>query len=270
MNSIGLHKTEVLDPKILDVFELSKLLKSEYIMIPRNIFQRTPNTSILGLSYDCIVTIANFNALHHEKYYSLWEETSLPWIAFEGKSVNQFSQDHKAVFTNQGIKDIPKIEHLKLYYNSYMVNNHLVSIGDALEDIIADQTNLPFVKLFSHDHILMKIESMLFAFQNSSFVVQNVDITEQEDFMNIINSKAGVGATMWVPEIGILSKQEAHRYIMSLKGTLLNVSKGDKVICTIKDRLAGRTGYNFIVRFDVYKPKKACTLSYYMMMLKVV
>lgn len=264
MSSIGFNNTEIIDSRILDVLEVAKNLKSEYVLIPRLLFQKTPSSTILGMSYDAVVAILNAEAFKNEKYYELWKENSLPWISLEGKSINQFNLEHKSLFPNTSI------DKLQIEYTTYVVNGSPLSIGTNMTEYKEEADSTPSITLFSHDPILAKTESMLFAYQNSSFVVQNIDITNDEEFQRIANAKAGIGAELWVPKIGNLTDEEAHRYTMSLTGTLLNISKADKVFITIKDRLAGRTGYNFIVRFDVMKPKKGISISYYMMMLKVV
>jgi hypothetical protein len=218
--------------------------------------------------------VINAQSLDDPKYYELWKDTSLPYIRLESKNINQFNLEHKTIMKSLH-RDYDPVKEVRLLYNTYFVNGKPTSVGTRLDERDVELENqgtiLPQMPLFNHLESLGKAESMLFAYQHSSFVVQNQEITNNESFMNIANAKAGIGAEMWVPEgVGNFTTEEAHRYTMSLTGTLLNISKGDKVFVTIKDRLAGRTGYNFIVRFDVYKIKKAMTISYYMMMLKVV
>jgi hypothetical protein len=272
--SISLDNFEITDNRIMDVLEVAKNLKSEYTVIPRLLFQKTPSSSILGVSYDAIVSVINAQCLDDPKYYELWKDESLPYIRLESKNINQFNLEHKTIMKSLH-RDYDPVKEARLLYNTYLVNGKPTSVGTRLDDRDVELESkgilLPTMPLFNHTESLGKAESMLFAYQNSSFAVQSTEITDNQAFMDIANSKAGIGATMWVPEgVGNLTTEQAHRYTMSLTGNLLNISKGDKVFITIKDRLAGRTGYNFIVRFDVYKIKKGMTISYYMMMLKVV
>lgn len=258
--------TQIDQNKIWTVLEHTKLLKSEFVYVPQMLLQQTPLTSIMGLSYDCIVTIAQFYDLKNPSYYELWSDTNnaLKGIVLEGKSVNQFIQDHRVCFG-----ETEEFHPFYIYSDKYFTGEER-GIGCALVEPKNDETiNGPTIKLFPHDPILGKINSMLFAYENSSYVVRDIDLSKNEEFLSIINSKAGVGATLWVPKIGEMNNVNAAEYSMSLTGTLLNVAKGDTVKCTIKDRITGRSGYNFIVRFDVIKPKKNCTLTYYMLMLKV-
>ena len=261
-----MNKTTV-DPNLIwKILENAKLMKSEFIIIPNMILQKSVLTSVVGISYDSIVTIGYFDDLNTPPFYNLWNSTdnALSCIALEGKSINQFIQEHRAYYG-----EVSPFRPFNIYSEKFFTGEYR-GIGISLNESQDDETEpCPHITLFSHYAFLGKINSMLFAYENSSTVVQDIDLTNNEDFMYIANSKAGVGALMWVPEIGELKGKKATEYTMSLTGTLLNISKGDRIKCTIKDRLVGRSGYNFIVRFDVQKPKKKCVLSYYMMMLKV-
>lgn len=252
--------------KLWSVLEHSKLMKAEFVTIPRVLIQKTPISSMIGLSYDAIVTIGYFEDLNQPPFYSLWDTYSLPWISFEGKSVNQFVQDHRAKFG-----ELTEFYPFEVISNKYFIGKERC-IGTVFREPNPEEPNdenCPKFQLFPSDPILGKANSMLFGYENSSFVVRNVDISNNEKFLEVANAKAGVGAMIWKPVIGDMDEKVATRYTMTLTGTLLNIAKSDKVYCSIKDKIVGKPGYNFIVRFDVVKPKKRCTLSYYMMMLKV-
>lgn len=259
-------KTTV-DPNLIwSVLEQAKLMKSEFVLVPNMLLQKSVLTSVAGISYDSIVTLGYFHDLNNPPFYNLWsdKDNALSCIALEGKSINQFMQEHRAYYG-----ETAEFRPFNIYSEKFFTGEYR-GIGLSINESKDDEAEpCPRMPLFSHYAFLGKINSMLFAYENSSTVVQDIDLTNNEDFMFIANAKAGVGALMWVPEIGELKGKKATEYTMSLTGTLLNISKGDTIKCTIKDRITGRSGYNFIVRFDVSKPKKRCVLSYYMMMLKV-
>ena len=249
--------------KLLTVLEKAKNLKTEYVLIPRNFWQYTYASSIVGISYGAIVVESRFYEFKdNENYYELWDDESLQWIAMQTKDINQFKQQHVAKYGNAPFK-----EYLDVYANSYVVNDKQLSIGYGLHEMDDSPQGIPTIPLFPYDTMLRQIETMVFSSQNCALVVPHTDVLSNEDFVNIIHSKAGVGASIWIPKIGDLC-DKATEYAMSLTGTLLNIAKGDKVTCSIKDRIMYRDAYSFLVEFNVFKKSKKCSLMYYMMMLK--
>lgn len=267
-------------PIFISVLKAAKLLKSEYIVLPRTLTQTGPLTSIMGISYNAIVTSGYFETFKNDpSYYELWDDRSLSYISFMTKDINPFFNMHKATHSttlSDGTIQTKDIEELYIDVNEYIVGNVKVSIGYRLVEPVKDfgvdkDSNLigPSIELFPYDDKINKIQEMLFSDINSISIIPPTDLTHQEDFMDIINSKAGVGATIWVPKMANLTREQSKMYSMSLTGTLLYVSKGDSVYGEIKDRIPNRPGYNYMVKFTVSKPKKKCVLEYRMMMLKV-
>ena len=253
------------DPvKLYTVLEAAKVLKSEYIVLPRNLFQDSAISSVVGVSYDSIITLAYFENLTEPYYYSLWDQPSLAYIALLSKDINALMQAHKSKYGDTVFENGKLVTELTrpllIHTHDYIVAGQSVSIAYKLEeaDTVEGGADNPQIPLTHYEPLMYKANYMLQAAANSTSVSPYIDITSNESFLNIIQSKSAIGSVIWKPDIPELGD-----------ATLLNVSKGDTVLFTILDRIPNRSGYNFIVEFKVTKPKKKCTLSYYLMMLKI-
>lgn len=264
------------DPvKLYTVLEAAKVLKSEYVILPRNLFQDSAISSVVGVSYDSIITLAYFENLTEPYYYTLWDSPALAYIALLSKDINALMQAHKSKYS-VGVFENGKLvseltNPLLIYTHDYVVAGKSISIAYKLEEadtIEGGSNNNPQIPLIQYEPLMYKTDYMLQAAANSTPVSPYIDITSNESFLNIIQSKSAMGSVIWKPEIPELGNA-VYDYIMSIPVTLLNVSKGDTVLFTILDRVPNRSGYNFIVQFKVIKPKKKCTLRYYLMMLKI-
>lgn len=260
---------------LLTALEYAKTLKAEYVLIPRTVSQNSPYTSILGISYDAIVITSHFDAIskNPQNFVDLWEEPTISHIALATKNINQFMLMHKGMVTPaldaSGKEIIPEVCGLEMSYTTYLIGNIPHSIAYEIREPIGERNENPIIPLVVPQLLLVKIESMLYGLQNSVFVCNHTRVDQDEVFRKIIQSKARDGSAMWIPEIDS-SKEKGIEYAMTLSGNMFNIAKDDEVYCTIKDNLAGKTGYNFIAQFDVKKVKKKCSICYNLMMLKVV
>lgn len=262
------------DPvKLYTVLEAAKVLKSEYIVIPRNLFQSSFESSIVGVSYDSIITLSHFENLTDTSYYSLWDESALSYIALLSKDINALMLAHKNKYSSPIFENGKLVADLSsnvilIFTHDYVVAGKPVSIAYRLEEASTDGVNNATIPLTHYEPLMYKTNYMLQAATNSTPVSPYIDVTSNESFLNIIQSKSAMGSVIWRPDIPELG-DAAYDYVMSIPVTLFNVSKGDSVFFTILDRVPNRSGYNFIVQFKVIKPKKKCTLVYHLMMLKI-
>ena len=249
--------------KFMTVLECAKVLKAEYIVIPRILIQKSPLYSILGVSYESIITSSYFSQLDNETYYTLWDYPELNYIVLESKDINNFIQMHKALCSDKQGNVYP-IESIEVFTNDYMVNYTKVSIGYWLREATGKK-NCPNIPLYPYEHLLSKANTLYFHRNRSIQILPEIDITNDERFMSIVMSKVREGASIWIPKIETVPSE----YAMTLMGSLLNISKGDSIYCTIEEPIEYRGGNSFIVSFRIVKHKKKCILLYNMMMLKV-
>ena len=260
---MSIEKSIIINGDIMvDVLEAAKILKSEYVIIPRVLMQSSDRSSILGISYNSIVTTSHFYSLEDPKYYNLWDGTSdVEYIVVATKDINPFLRDvtgYKAFHENYD-KNYMSINYT--LHNNGMKN---IGIAHSLTNIYLKNA----IPLFQYHDLLFKIDGMIFGKNNGSIVIPRTDLRSNQEFLDIIHSKAGVGAQIWIPEMA--NSEKLYQYAMSLTGTLLNVSKGDYIEYRIYDKIPNHSGYNFITEFIVNKPKKRCGLLYFMMFLKIV
>lgn len=240
---------------LLDVLEAAKNLKSEYLIIPRIITQYIPTESVLGISYDAIVICSFFEEFESFSHKALWEYQNIPYIALASKDINVFFQNHRA-------KTDELISSCHFEYTSYNLEG-ANSLGIAFKLVEENGIEMPLVNPYKY---LGLINNMLYGVQNSSYVYELKELENDEQFRNIIDSKARDGGQIWIPNV----PNKQNEYAMTLTGTMFNIAKGDNVSCVIRDNIDKRTGYHFIAQFTINKPKKKCVLVYYMMLLKVI
>lgn len=267
--------------KLLPILDSVKHMKSEYIIIPRNFLQQSYESSILGVSYNAIVTIGNFLAFKDPYYYELWRDPALKYIALASKDIKNFFQMHKE-YRTRFYSSYAQPTELAIATNDYIVNNTRISIGFSLAavDHSINQLNqteatvrnqaLARIPMFPYNEFLCKTNVMMFYDRNSLPIIPMCNVGSNKEFMNIMNAKAEVGSVIWIPVIGGLSPLAAQQYAMSLPTTLMRINNDDQVYCMIKDRIPDQGGSCFIVNFRLEKPKAKCVINLYMMMLKVV
>lgn len=266
--------SERLDPvKFMNVLDHAKTLKGELSVIPRDLLQMSAQSSITSISYNAIVTTSNMHDLKDPSYYTLWNDPSLDRIALNTKDINNFTATRKQLFgyEESGKIVIPPIEEMYLDYVSYYVNGKTVSIAHRIREAKAGKDGtVPVIPLIPHQDIAAKIEMMTWEKDNAADrIVNRSDITNNEEFRNIIDAKAGAGATMWMPKIKEFDFK-CIPYAISLTSSILNVSKGDSVYLSIYDRIPNQPGHVFISEFYINKSNKKCELSTYMLMMKMI
>ena len=267
--------------KLLPILDSVKHMKSEYIIIPRNLLQQSYESSILGVSYNAIVTVGDYLAFKNPYYYELWREPSLKYIALASKDIKNFFQMHKE-YRSRFYSSYAQPTELAIDTNEYVVNNTRVSIGYSLSavDHSINQLSqaeaairngaLARISLVPYNEFLCKVNVMMFNDHNSLPIIPMCNVGSNKDFMDIMNAKAEVGSVIWIPVIGGLSPLTAQQYAMSLPTTLMRVNNDDQVYCMIKDRIPDQNGSCFMVNFRLEKPKSKCVINLFMMMLKVV
>lgn len=267
--------------KLIPILDSVKHMKSEYVLIPRNLLQQSYESSILGVSYNAIVTVANYLEFKNPYYYELWRDPSLQYIAIASKDIKNFFLMHKD-YRIRFYSSFAQPAELAIETNDYIVNGMRVSIGYNLTavDHSINQLNkveasirkeaLARIPLVPYDDLLYKINLMMFNEKNSIPIIPMSNVGTNKEFMDIMNAKAEVGSVIWIPVIGGLSPLTAQQYAMSLPTTLMKINANDQVYCIIKDRIPDQNGSYFIVNFRLEKPKAKCVINLYMMMLKVV
>lgn len=249
-------RRELLDYNLLQQeFEKAKNAKSEYVLIPRLRCQSSPLSSILGISFNSKIDIIKYQ---DTSMVPLWNHTTLSFICIMTKDINNLS---KSIKDNEIV--IP--EQLVLEYEIFIVNNNEVPIGRRLlcpnrEDI--------YIPLYNQFNMYDTIYNGLSTWNSTNNVIINEDITSNEEFLNIINSKASDGAQFWKPK-NINSDQNLLPYMVTLTSSLINVSKGDHVNIEIRDNIPGRPYHHYMTKITVLKPKKKCVIESYMILQKL-
>lgn len=245
---------------MMHVLNTAKNLKSEYVLIPRNIMQRSIDSNLIGISYSSIITTGVFEELRYLENVDLWEDPSLWYIMFSTKDILNFNKMRKVVYAD----NTPPELQLEIRYRTYEINGQETSVAYSLSEIlnynfVVVPNTLPRIDLFPYEDAYNKIKAMDYQRTNSSQIVWNQDITEDESFNDILNSKAGVGSMPWYPRVEGLPEQ--HPYIIYMASNLLNVSKGDMVKLSMYNHIKDRDDSFFLSQFDIYKKKKKCILT---------
>lgn len=254
-------------------FNECKLMKCEYAIVPRNLFQKSVSSSLIGMIHNTVVTTGSFESLLDPKFFDLWPTEGLKWIMFCPKDLMIFKKMRTAIY---GTDTIPL--KVNIVYNNYSLNGKPVCVGQYIEEVVDKTKTMPGVRvtqalipklpLYPYFETMEKINAMFFQRNNASQTVWHQDITKDEDFNDIINSKAAVGELPWYPRVEGLPKE--HPYLIYLTSNMLNVSKGDTVEFNLFNRVPGRTANFFVSQFDIFKPKKKCILNYLMLNIVVL
>ena len=149
------------DPvKLYTVLEAAKVLKSEYLVIPRNLFQDSAISSVVGVSYDSIITLSHFENLTEPYYYSLWDQPSLAYIALLSKDINALMQAHKNKYS-VGIFENGKLiseltNPLLIHTHDYVVAGSPISIAYKLEEAnaVAEEGDNPQIPLTQYEPLM--------------------------------------------------------------------------------------------------------------------
>lgn len=240
---------------LFEEFEKAKNIKSEYVLIPRLRYQSSTLTSILGISYNSKIDIIKYQ---NTSMIPLWNHTSLPFICIMIKDINNFA---KSIRDNSLI--LP--EELELEYDIFIVNGNEVPVARKLvypgrEDICID--------LFNQINMYNQINNIISIWENTTSILYNEDISNNEEFLKILSSKAKDGAQFWKP-IKENNNNNLISYVVTLTSNLINVSKGDSVKIEIRNNIPGRPYHHYMTKITVLKPKKKCIIESYMILQKL-
>lgn len=287
------YKTKIDGHKLQIVLDECKVMKSEVTLLPRVLDNVQFNGTIRGCSYGF--------AIHHEMistklldpYFSvLWGSPELDSIAFYTKDINNMRQMYKEFYGEEA--DLSKCD---LYIESavYVVNNSTIFLGRRLIDerSLVNGEYKVFIDLLPTQEFYLYMNSWLTRVYNSSVEldsltstnmslpsIDNMDITNNEDFRTIVDAKAGSGAGIWMveyPENELLSLPKYPRYLIeqgfpyavSLHPGILNIAKGDKVLFSLYPGMGFPFDQDFDVAFTIIKQKRGIELKVYMRMFKL-
>lgn len=259
-------KTEKIDGnKLMTVFEEVKMMKSEYVLIPRELMQASSVSSVLGISYNAMVYSGIFDKLKDPYFYQMWQEPTLPYIMMETKNANTFRSERNKMYG----PDTP-YDDIYIDYETYFINGKPVSIAHTLRDgRVTESGEYVSVTLVAPNEMLEKINLLIWQVGNAKHIITDSNITDNPDFRDIIDAKAGAGASMWIPKLPE-SDLKPIPYGISLNTSILNVSKGDSIYLNIYDRIPQRSGYCFVAQFTVSKVKRKARIDTYLTMMKVM
>ena len=277
--------TEIVDFRYLKfILEEAKNMKTDILIIPRIPFQSSIASKILGVSDNSIVCIGDFDSIRKSIYTGkpLWNEPSLQYISLWTKDISPFLKiinDKAESIARESLKiknpkeKTPKeaiVQNLPstaiISYKKYMINNVEKSI--AYKITVLDEKNEVMVNVLGNNSVVRSDINLIdYTFNlnnifnyttmvNSGQVVcRDIDISDNKEFNEIINSKAGIGARIWY-----LDKQYID-YMIYLNKAFLNVSKGDRVYCSIIDNINNKNYNYFMVEFTIVKLKKKFKLD---------
>ena len=271
--SNSLSMVEVLDPeKLLTILNYAKIPKTEYIIIPRIIYQKELETCILGVNNNSIINVNSYTDLNKEiTPLVLWSDSSLSHIAI---STNQLNPMVRAIK-----EEVNNIGNISLYYNKYLVNGQYVSIANNISaqnpiNIKNSQGTIswiPQLLLSNHTDFLPLIKYMISLWENSMFVFRT-SLKDDEAFNNIWEMKSSDGTKAWIPNIEKYG-EKIKNYVMYLSKIMFNVSKSDMIEIEIRNNIPNENFNRFLVKFTVIKSKGKEVLSiheYYNMGIVIV
>ena len=255
---------------ILRILDLGKNLKAEILIIPRILTQTTYQSSLLGISYDSVITLSDFQVIKEmcldTGVVELWEDKSLPYIALYTKDINEYIK----VYSDTMAKDDTAFIEYFIWADeySYGVGTYKIATILAIKAMIGDKGVEHGITCVPPYMAMNSINSMQCSILGGEKIVNKVDVTNDEKLRLIIDSKASFGAGIWIPTMPEIDKKQGPYYI-SLMPTILNVSKGDSIYFSIYDNLKDWTGSFFIAEFEVVKYKKKCTIKTQMLIMKI-
>lgn len=240
------------------VLEEAKIMKTEYVVIPRILFQNSPMSSIIGSMWNASYSIGKFDKLND--IIELWpREYNLEYICLMPKDISPF----KKVFTDTygGDKYIDKIW---LVFTEYEVNGNKISIAHMLYYLDSDMDINNSITLYPYQDILTKTNTLINWYNSSKEVYRGI-VTENEQFLTVMQSKASDGATEFIP-----SSEKYRQYITYISKSLLNVAKNDIVEVGIADKIIMNPANRFMINYTVTKKSKKAVLNYYTINLKLL
>lgn len=218
--------------RIEEALNCAKLMKSTYSVIPRDIWQYDVYTSIIGVS-DGKIDYCNFKI--NGGY--LWEEPrQLHHLVLFTKYIQQFTIYCKNNNVNY--------ENLDLVCHEYIVNGEKTYVGIALypkdnRDISIPLENAPYKYIKLVDETIDKF--------NGSTPICGNELTNDEKFMDIINSKVDTGGKLWTVESGF------KKYPVYISSNMMKVNKSDKIFYELRHNIPNQKYGTFMVRFQITK-----------------
>lgn len=273
--------TKIRKSDLFAVLNEAKNLKADDIFIPKNIFQYSPQSSIIGLSDNAIVSV-----LHSDNFYSknlgyteLWNVDNMDYIGIESRFINPYLKcfsDSELIKFNKldpetisnlvtlypNIEKICDIDELYLEYSEIKYNDKIMHHGK----YIYIQEYYPY---FILPLIPMKrpfdIINTIMSNYHGNPKYENVVIDDPK-FNEIMSLKASEGGRNWVPNF--LKEEDKRKYVTTLTSNIFNLSKGDSISMSIYDDINFGPDY-FLTKYVLVKPKKKIVIEYYILNYKV-
>ena len=252
-----------------------KNLKSDIVCIHPNQFYNSLGTPfVYGIFGNSVLVQLSYSAysasccgressypLYNEGPYSIMLETRLinPWIKLYKDSLTAVKKTNKEINklyleTNISI-DYDTIWNTNVgrvaRYSSYTTPEYCIPL------FYRDRYNIIYQNMQN------EIKSIIQA-NKGTIEYDNIDITNETEFNQIMSLKAADGGVIWSPSF--LKKDGKIKYCLTLASNMLNISKGDLTRLSIYDIEYSPT---FITKFTVEKPKKKITLDYYIKYFKL-
>lgn len=262
----------IIEPyNLLKILELAKICTSEYIVIPRIVYQNNFQNCIFGVTNRTIYSVSKYDILDMESPIILWSEPSIHYISFSMRQINPFIKALK--------EQLDSIGKITLYYHKYNVNKLNKSIGVLLSadksiKIKNSQGTLdwiPVLELNNYDEILFHLKGFIDNWNKSNSFFKK-SLTDDKDFREIWDRKTEEGAMAWIP-VPEKYPDFMKPYIIYLSKAMFSVSKKDEIFIELRNEVPNESYDKFLIKFTVIKKKSKNFNSYhdyYMMGIKIL
>ena len=291
----------ILTDQLLQVLDIVKGVKSEYVCIPRMFTMNfIMSENITGISDNAICHVTDLDELIKANGLMnkpLWANINLTHIVLMTKDINPFIKILTDYATSKAIKDnglspnIKKVDPMLiskampdftfLVYDDFIVNGDKISIGrqlytldhnsQILQNIAGNNAvTRSLIDLFPSHIVLDPVRKYCLTWMKSHSVCEYTDISSDQAFLDILSLKASDGARIWCPDV-VKYGDKLKPYVFYMNKTILNNVKGDRILLSIHDQLEGMDSRYFMVKLDVVKTKKKINSIYsvYLMCIKV-
>lgn len=250
MNNI-IETEEIKDPKLLlNLISIAKNnIKSEYIVIPRLLFQSTYKSSILGLSNGTRLSIMQADSIPPS---TLWNNNKLPYIQLEVKSLLTY---------NKLIKELNQNElTMYLQYKIIYINtNKTLVIGTNLITPLPNNmfATIPLLTL-NIDQLRSDFDYVLSRPKILSFDIDLNDKEHNQGLLQALEMKSSNSGVPWIPEF---DNQIYPEYLFMVNSNTIKINKGDKLHVNIYHPF--KIYEYFIIEFNIIKKNKIIVNHYY-------
>lgn len=251
MNNSIIETEKIQDPKlILDLISMAKNnMKSEFIIIPRLLFQSTYKSSILGLSNGTRLSIMTSDNISP---VTLWNNAKLPYIQLESKSILNY---------NKLIKDY-KQQSMELYLQYKIVHinaNKTIVLGMNLLTPLPNNTIavIPLI-IFDIDRLRTDFDYVLSRPKILGIDIDLQDSNHNKGLLEAIGMKSANSGVPWIPESNGHSYPE---YLFMVNASTIKLSKGDSLHVNIYHPF--KIYEYFVLEFVINKKNKSIIRHFY-------